>query len=290
MFRYNLRRQGPPVRGQAGLGDAMRGAAGLGVVRQGVAGPGLVRRGKAPPGVPGPAGAGHGYLQRNKKMIKNATAIIEGLSPGLLMHRWSEESETEDKTRAVNKDYGTAREQAERAAYRAPDNTLYVPAQAFHRLLVDAGKPHKQKGSRSSLRYVVPAAVIVIAEVITLVDEDGKSLEGFEIDSRPVVIPSTKGRIMRHRPKVEQWRAEVPLEIDTDILPVTTIHQLLEEGGRRIGIGDYRPEKTGPYGRFRIISWDEKSLCLTAGAPAGDAGRPGGVSGPGFTAGSRRAR
>lgn len=190
-------------------------------------------------------------------MIKSAVAVIEGLHPGLLMHRWSEESEAEDKTRIINKDYGTAREQAEKAAYRAPDNTLYIPAQAFHRLLVDAGKPHKQKGSRSSLRWVVPAAVIVVAESIVLRDKNGDPLVNFEVDSRPVVIPSTKGRIMRHRPKIEQWRAEIPLEIDTEILSVATIHQLLEEGGRRIGIGDYRPEKTGPYGRFSIISWDE---------------------------------
>ena len=28
-----------------------------------------------------------------------------------------------------------------------------------------------------------------------------------EVDSRPVVIPSTKGRIMRHRPKLETWQA-----------------------------------------------------------------------------------
>jgi hypothetical protein len=62
---------------------------------------------------------------------------------------------------------------------------------------------------------------------------------------------------MRHRPKVEEWQASIPMEIDTGVLPVATIHQLLEEGGRRIGVGDYRPEKTGPYGRFSVISWDE---------------------------------
>jgi hypothetical protein len=34
------------------------------------------------------------------------------------------------------------------------------------------------------------------------------------------------------------------------------IHQLFEEGGRRIGIGDFRPERGGPYGRFAIVSWE----------------------------------
>lgn len=187
--------------------------------------------------------------------IKTATATVRGLTPGLLMHRWTENAEAEAATRLVNEDRGTARDQAERAAYRAPDDTLYVPAQCFQRLLIEAGKPHKQRGSRSSLRWIVPAAVIVTAEVIPLTDSEGKPLADFEVDSRPVVIPATKGRVMRHRPKIEQWQASIPLEVDTDILPTSMIHQLLEEGGRRLGIGDYRPEKTGPYGRFAIISW-----------------------------------
>lgn len=193
----------------------------------------------------------------SKSKIMTAIATVRGLTPGLIMHRWSEGDEDEAATRLVNVDRGTAREQAERCAYRAPDSTLYVPAQAFQRLLIESGKPHKQRGSRSSLRWVVPAAVIVVAEAIPLTDAAGKPLTDFEVDSRPVVIPATKGRIMRHRPKVEQWHASVPMEIDTDILPPAMIHQLLEEGGRRLGIGDYRPEKTGPYGRFAIVSWED---------------------------------
>jgi hypothetical protein len=191
--------------------------------------------------------------------IKTATATVRGLTPGLLMHRWSENNEAEAATRLVNEDRGTAREQAERGAYRAPDGTLYVPAQCFQRMLIEAGKPHKQRSSRSSLRWVVPAAVIVTAEAITLTDSLGRPITDFEVDSRPVVIPATKGRVMRHRPKVEQWQATIPMEVDTDILPTAMIHQLLEEGGRRLGIGDYRPQTTGPYGRFSIVSWEDEA-------------------------------
>jgi len=189
--------------------------------------------------------------------IKTAAATVRGLTPGLLMHRWSEDNEAESPTRLVNESRGTARDQAERCAYRAPDSTLYIPAQCFQRMLIEAGKPHKQRGSRSSLRWIVPAAVIIPAEAIPLTDSTGKPLTEFEVDSRPVVIPATKGRVMRHRPKVEEWQATIPLEIDTEILAAPMIHQLLEEGGRRLGIGDYRPEKTGPYGRFAIVSWED---------------------------------
>ena len=128
----------------------------------------------------------------------------------------------------------------------------------FSRMVTLAGARHKQKGSRKSLAYIVPAAIIIPSEAIMLHDENGIYISNFEVDSRPVVIPATKGRIMRHRPKIEKWCATIPFEIDTSVLDVATIHQLLEEGGRREGIGDYRPNRGGPYGRFAVTSWDFK--------------------------------
>jgi hypothetical protein len=181
---------------------------------------------------------------------------IEGLRPGLLMHRWHEENEDDSKsTRPVHSEYGTSREQAEKAAYRAPTGQLYVPTTAFSTLMRNAGRRHKQSGSRQSLMYIVPAAVIVTDEIALLHDENGDPIHDFEVDARPVVIPATKGRITRYRPKIEKWQSTFSAEIDTEVLAVHVIHQLLEEGGRRIGIGDFRPERGGPYGRFSVINW-----------------------------------
>jgi hypothetical protein len=32
---------------------------------------------------------------------------------------------------------------------------------------------------------------------------------------------------------------------------------ILAEAGRRIGIGDFRPQKTGPFGKFIVLEWNE---------------------------------
>jgi hypothetical protein len=187
--------------------------------------------------------------------IVSITVTIEGMKPGLLMHRWAEESESEKTSRPVHSEYGTSREQAEKVAYRAPNGQLYVPSTAFSTLLRTAGRRHKQPSSRQSMAYIVPAAVIVTDEITLLHDELGESIREFEVDARPVVIPATKGRITRYRPKVEHWQATFNLEINTQVLSATTIHQLLEEGGRQVGIGDFRPERGGPYGRFTVVNW-----------------------------------
>jgi hypothetical protein len=79
----------------------------------------------------------------------------------------------------------------------------------------------------------------------------------FEVDSRPVTIPATKGRIMRHRPRWDHWNATFPLTIDDDLLDPDMAHQLLQEAGVSYGIGDFRPEKRGPFGTFLVTQWEE---------------------------------
>lgn len=187
--------------------------------------------------------------------MKIINARIEGVA-ALLQHRFGEDAEADAASRRVQTNRGTPREQAERVAYRQPDDSLYLPGAAIARLLREAGGAHKQRGSRKSVKYLVPAAVIVLDDAIALLDpQDSLALKDFEVDSRPVTIPSTKGRIMRHRPRLDSWAAEFSLQIDENVLDVELIHLLLEEGGRQLGVGDFRPDRGGPFGRFAIASW-----------------------------------
>jgi hypothetical protein len=191
-------------------------------------------------------------------MIRTIEASIEGLA-AVLMHRFEEAGEVEAEARAIKIANATPREKAERTAYRRQDGTLYMPGAAIARLLREAGGSHKQTGSRKSLKYIVPAGVMILDDEIGLHDASGDPLTEIEVDSRPITIPSTKGRIMRHRARIEKWRATFHIEIDETVLGVQTVHQLLEEGGRRIGVLDYRPERGGPFGRFAVIAWEEIS-------------------------------
>jgi hypothetical protein len=181
----------------------------------------------------------------------------------MLQHRFDESNESSETTRKVHIKGEDPREAAEKVAHRNEKGHLCFPGAAISRLLRESGSAHKQRGSRKSLRFIIPAAVLVFEDKIALKDAFGKPLIDFEVDSRPVVIPSTKGRIMRHRPRLNSWNAEFTLEIDEDTLDPVTVRQLLTEGGTKNGIGDFRPEKGGPFGRFHIISWAE----LKATAP-----------------------
>ena len=182
--------------------------------------------------------------------MQTVQVTIRGTSP-LLIHRFGEDAEQGSSTRRVEVVKRDPREEATKHAYIAPDGTFYFSAFAIANAMGNAGANHKTKGSRKSLRYVVPSAVRVPSDTVTILNGAGPA-KSFEVDSRPVTIPATKGRIMRHRPRFDSWSAKFALVVNEDLLSLDMAHQLLNEAGQSIGIGDFRPEKRGPFGCFLV--------------------------------------
>lgn len=67
-------------------------------------------------------------------------------------------------------------------------------------------------------------------------------------DIRAVGVGTSK--VMRTRPKFSNWAIEVPAELDTSVLDLEIFKVIMDKAGALGGIGDYRPEKGGPFGRF----------------------------------------
>ena len=67
----------------------------------------------------------------------------------------------------------------------------------------------------------------------------------------PVTVQ--RSRIIRIRAYFQlPWSVEVNLETDPELVDLQKLANWIEIGGRRIGIGDWRPEKSGHYGRFAL--------------------------------------
>jgi len=191
--------------------------------------------------------------------MKTVSVSIKGTTP-LMLCRFPESLEVNSSTRAVHFDKGTPREQADKACYRDKDGRFYFPGTAIARMLREAGANHKLRGSRRSAKHVIPGAILVKEDCILIRNGDGESLSNdFEVDSRPVVIPATKGRIMAHRPRWDCWSAKFEIRINEQLLPVDFINKLMTEASQQIGIGAFRPEKGGPFGTFLISEWKEFS-------------------------------
>jgi hypothetical protein len=193
--------------------------------------------------------------------MKTVNVTITGINP-LLIHRFVEQDQQQSSSRKVKIETSNdTRLTALSVANRRPDGTHYISSFALVNAMCSAGSNYKMKGSRKSVKFIVPSAVRIQTTDCTttiLVKGEPATDVSFEVDARPVTIPATKGRIMRYRPRYENWSMKFELGILDDLVDVPLAHQLLTDAGIQIGIGDFRPEKRGPFGTFRVTSWEEQ--------------------------------
>jgi hypothetical protein len=175
---------------------------------------------------------------------------ITGITP-LLMNRFNID-EQQSKVKEKNL---TPRETAKKVCYEDESGKLYYPTTNIYACLIEAGKFHKDgkckvTTARSSL---IPAGVMIDGETIYF-----KEPCSWEVDSRGVVIPSTGGRIVCHRPRLDQWCLEFTLILDTKMFSSKFIRILVDDAGSKVGLGDFRPARKGIYGRFVVTNWKEE--------------------------------
>lgn len=175
--------------------------------------------------------------------IQSVKVKIEGTSP-LLMHSFPMVP-----IEALEKK--SPQDQAEIACYRCPDTgELYVPGIAVQRCLVAAASYSKGKG-RATLQKQVAACVMVTPERVLL------GVREFSIDARPVVVPATKGRVVRYRPRLDKWEIVFSADYDDTLLTELQLRRIVDDAGSRVGLLDFRPERKGPFGRFIVTAWTD---------------------------------
>lgn len=191
--------------------------------------------------------------------MQTINVTIEGTTP-LLMNKFTDAAAlavSGNTSTVLTGNKGTPREQAERKLYVDEHGVLHIPGPNIFRSIIDAGTFHKAGKTKITTQKssLVPAAVALLELTCPLRGPDGEPK--WEVDSRSVVIPSTGGRVMAHRPRLDRWSLSFTLEIDTGMFAVPLVRQLVDDAGKRIGLGDFRPSRKGPFGRFVVVGWKE---------------------------------
>jgi hypothetical protein len=174
---------------------------------------------------------------------------ISGVTP-LLMNRFNIDEQQLKKEKDL-----TPREAAQRVCYIDEHNKLFYPTTNLYACIIEAGKFHKDgkvkvTTARSSL---IPAGVMIKDQYVYF-----KKPNTWEVDSRAVVVPSTGGRIVCHRPRLDDWCLDFSLDVDVKMFNPKTIRSIVDDAGSKVGLGDFRPSRKGIYGRFVVTNWKEK--------------------------------
>ena len=66
-----------------------------------------------------------------------------------------------------------------------------------------------------------------------------------------------RNRVLRTRARFDVWGVVFVVDTDTELVDAEQLASWLDIGGRRIGLGDWRPQRSGHYGRFETIRIDK---------------------------------
>lgn len=180
--------------------------------------------------------------------MKKYKVTIEGITP-LLMNKPAEYGFDEQW---IEKKASTDWEAESLKKLYVNGEEIYQPATHIERALIDAGKKIKVKGQGKATFSKLFGSMVSIEEDII-----PHQIVDFETYKTLVVIPSTKGRVMRYRPMFRKWKLSFTINAEDEI-PKEAINESLQIAGKYVGIGDWRPEKKGKFGKFQVVKFEEQ--------------------------------
>lgn len=171
---------------------------------------------------------------------------VEGISP-LMMNRFAEEK-AEDVIKRVT---GVrVPEDIAVALYILPDGKIYQPATHIEGAFIKAAADFKITG-KGKKTYKDLAKSTIFVEPDAIIHE----IQEYGIDKRPVVNPTTRGRVIRARPILNKWSLSFRIKVLDDQFPREVVKSILDHAGARVGVGDYRPR----FGRFMVTMFEVES-------------------------------
>jgi hypothetical protein len=134
--------------------------------------------------------------------------------------------------------------------YLDDKGNVQLPAVYLKNSITEAGKQFKITGKGKSTYSKLIASTIDIEPFY--IDLDSKKYEVFRISA---VNPMTKGRMMTERPRFNEWKASFEIIVNDPQVPTSVVNEVLEHAGKYVGIGDWRPQTKGMFGKFMITSF-----------------------------------
>jgi hypothetical protein len=189
--------------------------------------------------------------------VNHARVLIQGVSPLSFSKHYSE-NEVPKKTKELHDEY-------ERRTWRHrmhvnADGFVEIPAMAFANAIKESVKrlkiQVKGKGRVEYTKYF--EAGVMVTEPLTLPIK----AENVPCDEQYVPSNGQRGggkRVTKFFPRIDKWGGAVSFWIIDDQINEDVFTQAITSAGLLVGIGRFRPERSGFYGRFKIerVNWLE---------------------------------
>lgn len=189
--------------------------------------------------------------------MKNATATIVGLAP------YSQsavlQSPKEDKESHDDYDERCWREHCT----TGEGGIVVIPPAAIKGCLESAARYLSERipGQGSKKWTQKFECGVLCIDPPWLLDASGDPIHIDDVDCERLFLNADgrrggSTRVWKRYPVFREWRANIQIVVADDSIKSDLLERYLREAGRFIGIGRYRPEKRGWYGRFAVEDFD----------------------------------
>jgi hypothetical protein len=185
--------------------------------------------------------------------MKIATVQLESLSPYSPSKRVGERRQKESWTDYENRIWRDR-------IHATADGKVFMPPMGFKRSLESAAKflrkriPGKDRSEYG--KHFVSGVLVLDGPVLPIGVKDVQCEELF-LSSR-----GKRGQtdVLKKEPIIPTWKVTVIYHVLDDTIGEEVFEEHLREAGNFIGIGRFRPENGGYYGRYKVVSIDWKTL------------------------------
>lgn len=176
----------------------------------------------------------------------SVAVTIEG-SAAMLFHRWNCDA-VDEKAKAAKGSAAKRSDNLESYVYRNEEGAIALPGEYLRQAIIHAAKFRQDPRSpRKSAMDLFKAAIVPLTELASL----GVTEWDYE-DRRRVTVQ--RNGITRTRPAMKAgWRCTIELMCNIpEYVDPLLLRQVIDDAGRLIGVGDFRPT----FGRFTVANWE----------------------------------
>jgi hypothetical protein len=175
---------------------------------------------------------------------------ILGTTP-LIVHRFSEKAKRlmldNMQGKKSPKENKNPEAEYEAAFYRLKDGTPGLPVTAFKQATVGGARFYGKNVTMTALKQFLFIRGEVGADGIGLAPITG------EPNMREDVVRVGRGGTdLRYRPEFREWSTVINVTFVTSALTRGSVLSLIDAGGMGVGVGEWRPERDGDFGTYRV--------------------------------------
>lgn len=188
-----------------------------------------------------------GAIELPPLKIQTVQFLLVGDSP-LIVHAWSEKAkrqmlEKQMKKAKQGKEAKDPEADYEACFYKTPDGLNGFPTIGLKAAMVGA------------CRFV--GMKMTEARGAFHIDGDMLTIQGEPQPREDMVRVGMGVADIRYRPEFTNWRILAAVKFNASVVSAEQIANLLNTAGFAIGIGEWRPERNGQFGRFHVASNEE---------------------------------